>query len=302
MMTDTDFDSSRAILALVLSADGTLFAASSAGLRARRLDERDWRQVLPPSGIAPFPVTALAMTAKRRLLAGIPGGIGYSDNDGESWTFTALPLPAPVITKIAIDPNNDQLIFAGTEADGVFRSEDGGDTWSAWNFGLLDTTVTTIAITRSNGVLAGTSTGLFRSANLGKSWTPAPAFAENMEIFAILERDAQTFIATSVFSMAVKLGGLDGPTMFVRSLHGHRVHAIEPGPGEVLAALVDNAVWVSFDEGFSWDPIDSETNERITTISGFIETESEYGLFTGSADGSVLFMAISEIAPTSNEE
>jgi photosystem II stability/assembly factor-like uncharacterized protein len=296
MMTAAAMASSQAILALMVSSGGVLFAASGEGLRARRVDENGWNQLLPDPGDAPFPVTALAFTPSNRIVAGIPGGIGYSDDNGESWTFASLPLPAPVITAIAIDPGNERMLFAGTQADGIFRSEDGGDTWTAWNFGLLDVTISAIAITPNDGVLAGTSTGLFQSSNLGRSWTPISGFAEDLEIFAILGLDSQRCIASSGTGLAIKPGHLADPTPFVSRLQGHNVYAIESGPENVIAALVDDAVYVSFDAGVSWEPANADTNEPITAISGFIETESGHGLFTGSADGSVRFVTISQIA------
>ncbi len=58
---------------------------------------------------------------------------------------------------------NSSQVFVGTE-EGVFRSIDGGLTWSQTSGGLPDTTVYAIAINGSY-VLAGTGSGVFLSTN-----------------------------------------------------------------------------------------------------------------------------------------
>jgi len=56
------------------------------------------------------------------------------------------------------------VIFAGTAGEGVFRSEDNGDTWTAVNTGLTDTDVRSLLLDPSGYLFAGTIGGtVFRS-------------------------------------------------------------------------------------------------------------------------------------------
>ncbi|MCU0305075.1 MAG: hypothetical protein MUC56_13575 [Thermoanaerobaculales bacterium] len=58
-------------------------------------------------------------------------GLYASDNDGVTWT----PLhdgtwPLLVVSDVELDPANPSVILAATEASGVHRSTDGGDSWA----------------------------------------------------------------------------------------------------------------------------------------------------------------------------
>lgn len=57
--------------------------------------------------------------------------------------------------------------------NGVFRSEDKGDTWGQINKGLTATSPSSFAII-DNTIFAGTSVGVFRSGNRGNTWTWTP--------------------------------------------------------------------------------------------------------------------------------
>ena len=73
--------------------------------------------------------------------------------------------------------------------DGVFISVDFGVTWSAWNFGLLDWRVYTLAIspgyTQDRKVYIGTETGLCVSTNRGRSWHELPYPPEGAPVQSI---------------------------------------------------------------------------------------------------------------------
>lgn len=88
------------------------------------------------------------------------------------------------IQAIAIFPGNPNIMYAGggtgsgiegpnTEA-GVFKTTDGGLTWTAMNNGLTSPTVDALYVDPSNPdlVLAGTEpNGVYRSADGGQTWT-----------------------------------------------------------------------------------------------------------------------------------
>jgi ligand-binding sensor domain-containing protein len=75
-------------------------------------------------------------------------------------------------TALAVEPRSG-TVFAGT-ADGVFRSPDGGESWTAMNAGLANLAVTSLAIDTAAGVLyAGTEAGVFTS-RLPRTTRPLP--------------------------------------------------------------------------------------------------------------------------------
>lgn len=65
------------------------------------------------------------------LWAARAGEVGRSQNGGITWHFSAAGLPAgATVTALAPDPVDPSTVYAGTAAQGVFKSTDAGATWS----------------------------------------------------------------------------------------------------------------------------------------------------------------------------
>jgi len=65
-------------------------------------------------------VRALVLTANGHLFAGTAQGVFRSRDQGESWTPVNTGLTNTAILALALDPR--QVLYAGTEGGGVFRS------------------------------------------------------------------------------------------------------------------------------------------------------------------------------------
>jgi photosystem II stability/assembly factor-like uncharacterized protein len=81
--------------------------------------------------------------------------------DGSDWT-TLTGLPASDITALAIDRSSSPgIVYVGTGEDGVFVTEDGGSTWTSFNEGLENLSITKLAISDSlpKMLYAGTAYG-----------------------------------------------------------------------------------------------------------------------------------------------
>ena len=75
----------------------------------------------------------------------------------------------PFVQALVIDPRDHNIVYA-SGALGVARTIDGGNTWTA--AGLIDKSVTTLAIT-STDLYAGTEDGhIYRSTDGGQLWQP----------------------------------------------------------------------------------------------------------------------------------
>ncbi len=123
----------------------------------------------------------------------VGGGAWKSTNAGSSWTM--LPdLPSILaITCMVLDPVNPDTLYAGTgeqcfffavegssnsavaEGAGVFKSTDGGNSWTQLpgTAGLAWNAVSRLTIDRNNPsiLLASTISGVWRSTNGGTTWS-----------------------------------------------------------------------------------------------------------------------------------
>lgn len=134
-------------------------------------------------------LTAMAIhpSNTNTIYVGSPGGgMWKSTNAGVSW----LPLTDynnlwMHIYSIAIDPANQNIVYAGTgnSANQVIKSTDGGANWTVMGSGPTGE-IRRILIhpTNSSIVFAAASNGIFRSTNGGTSWTQVHfSMKEDME-------------------------------------------------------------------------------------------------------------------------
>jgi photosystem II stability/assembly factor-like uncharacterized protein len=150
-----------------------------------------WRELGP--AVAGGRVTAVVGTArdpKLYYLGAAAGGVWKTQNGGETWTPVFDHEPFSSIGALAIDPTNDQTVWAGTGetnprndvtyGGGIYKTTDGGKTWSA--AGLADTLqISSIAIDPRNPktVIVGAmgdffadspARGIFRTTDGGRTW------------------------------------------------------------------------------------------------------------------------------------
>jgi photosystem II stability/assembly factor-like uncharacterized protein len=96
------------------------------------------------------------------------GKIIRTQDGGDSWS-KRLPINEPVWS-LAMDPNNPQILYAGTYV-GIYASSDGGDQWEFKGLGSNDIRSVTIEPVDSTKICAGTyEDGVFASNDGGENW------------------------------------------------------------------------------------------------------------------------------------
>jgi photosystem II stability/assembly factor-like uncharacterized protein len=87
---------------------------------------------------------------------------------------------------VAPGAGGPSTVYAGGNARGVFKSLDGGSTWTLAKSGLFATTIYSLAIDPQNPhtVYAGDGAGLYKSQDGAVSWSPAPILP-GVNIFAL---------------------------------------------------------------------------------------------------------------------
>jgi hypothetical protein len=122
--------------------------------------------------------------ANRMWMGAVSGGIWYSQDSGANWEPVNDKLPNLNINCLVFEPNNPNVMYAGTgegyfnsdakQGSGLFKSTDGGQTWSlvtgTSGFGNINkiaispANVNTILVTTQYG-------GVRRTTNGGTSWS-----------------------------------------------------------------------------------------------------------------------------------
>jgi photosystem II stability/assembly factor-like uncharacterized protein len=152
----------------------------------------DWSRLLPGSGIVE--VRALAVDPQLgTVYAGTGNSVFRSGNFGADWTRSEIGLGLTVagIQALVVDPANPTTLYAGTNLAGVFRSLDGGSTWTPMNDGLFDDEtfgnsglfIHSLVLDPAAGVLrAGTENGVFAI----RPASPSPACTPTAEHLCLL--------------------------------------------------------------------------------------------------------------------
>lgn len=104
--------------------------------------------------------------------------LARSVDRGETYQYVGVPAPGRQVLSLAIDPHSPQTILAGTRPGGVFRSTDGGATWTELPVGVSlecsigATRVTAIRYTDVPGEIwvSVEIDGLYHSTDGGGSW------------------------------------------------------------------------------------------------------------------------------------
>lgn len=116
----------------------------------------------------------------------------HSNNGGEDWNPINILLPAHFIKGIAIHPTNSDIVLLATEGNGVYRTLDGGATWTTANTGLDNLQVFDIVADIHNpdvfylGTSYGVINGVYRSSNNGETWQFMSEGLDNRSIHQLL--------------------------------------------------------------------------------------------------------------------
>jgi len=255
-----------------LNESGLIVAARTRTLLWSENGGKSWQIALENLNLSePLTITALAVSENfsqnPHIFAGSAGGVLRSIDGAHQWKIIPFSAPPPVISILKVSPNyaRDETIFAGTLEDGILISQDCGESWVSWNFGLLDRNIIGLAISpnfkNDESIFAGTESGIFRSTNGGRAWCEVdlpfgfepviclefdPGYAENHTLYAGTENlglwvsidEGETWSRLGVDKIVSTVNQI-----FISEKSGVRYLLIATG----------EALWLSDDAGIHWE-------------------------------------------------
>jgi photosystem II stability/assembly factor-like uncharacterized protein len=228
--------------------------------------------------------TALAIV----LTLWAPGPVHAGLNQ---WTTNG---PAAVsIRAVATDPLNVGPVYAASEGFGMFKSLDGGASWTSINSGLTSAVVRAVAINPqvSSTLYIGTAGGVFASTNGGATWTLASSGLGNLNVSALVV-DPQTptivYAGTAAGVFKSTNAGLSWSPANV-GVVGFAIVAlaIDPQtPSTLYAGTTGGGAFKSTNGAASWFTVNTGlTNFSVAALA--VDPQAPSTLYAGTAGGGV---------------
>src|SRR6202162_2087436 len=209
-------------LALVFALFLTMPASSRAQVKSLPVGNSRaagaWKSVgpAPPAIEASIAIDDVTRTV---YIASLGGEILKRKDGGQTFAAANQGLDSPVVASLAMAQNDPNLIYAGTGA-GIYKTINGGTTWTATGSGLLPLSLI-IDPTNPNILYAGFNGDLQKTTDGGDTWVSSA-------------------------------NGIDNPLVF--SL------AIDPNNTSVLyAGTAGTGAFKSVDGGATWNPLNVDT-------------------------------------------
>lgn len=165
-----------------------------------------------PTGMGRVNAIAFHPTNPDIIYIGAPsGGIWKTSDAGSTWINLSADIPSLGVSSILVNPTNPDIIYIGTgdrdAADapgiGVYKSTNGGITWTPSNTGMGEKTVGKMIMHPSdpNIILAATSGGIYKTTNAGTTWN-AKLAPGNFKDIAFKPGDPSIVYTTLIFNPA----------------------------------------------------------------------------------------------------
>ena len=245
------------------SSSQVLYAGTEAGKIYSSSDAGQTWTDLSAGLPSPGAVSALLRSADgARFVAGTSAGI-YLQGADKKWSASSAGLPhGDGVDALAFAGANGAVTLAGTELHGVYRSTDGGKTWTGAS-GLPDgADVYGLATLPDNQTIyaALIGAGVYRSTDAGQTWgATSKGLPDKVDAFAVAPLIDSKGVVTALLAgtNAGAFRSTDGGATWVASNKGlpkTRVisYGVDPHQATQVLAGTDAGVYVTSDSGTTW--------------------------------------------------
>lgn len=237
-------------LAFSLTEPETIFFGHHGGLLVSRNGGKDWESTTLKNADA----MALAIPQSNPQVMYAAGhDVFFKSTDaGQTWDSVSTNLPGSDIHGFAVDPENENHVFAHVVGFGIFESEDGGKTWKLLSDAVPSSTFNlTVGKDSQTLYAAAGKAGLLQSLDGGNTWGK---IGESAIALTYVPASNRLYITTLDSTAGLYYSEDDGQTWTSSGLNGTFL-AIAVSPLDSNHILVVNdkgEVFASRDAGISW--------------------------------------------------
>ncbi|HEY7914384.1 MAG TPA: SBBP repeat-containing protein, partial [Blastocatellia bacterium] len=240
---------------------------------------------------------AVAPNAPLTIYAGTTAGPHKSTDGGATWQKPQnAGLPTfPLSTVLAVDPANPSIVYTGIINGGLYKTTNGGTSWSSVALPFSSAVVFSIAFDPStpSTIYAGSGNGLFKSTDNGNTWTPLNNFGipgtPNVRSLAIDPTNTATLYAGTFSSGAFKT--TNGGTSWAAILSGQggsiNTIAIDPLSPLTLYAGSSGSINKSTNGGSSWSAANPGVPANFQINALIIDRTNPQAVYAATAGGGV---------------
>lgn len=189
-------------------------------------------------------LTAVAVASTGAVFAGSSDGSISFSSAGDAWT-SGTGIPNRAVTSIATDPQNPAVAYLTVALFGtghVFKTQDGGATWTDASGNLPDAPANSIVVDPAGPLYVATDIGVFRSEDGGVYWTSFNLGLPNVFVKALaLDAKAGKLLAATygrgIYQSDVKPPRSAGPALSWGSVVNGFSYAPVLAPGMIASVF-----------------------------------------------------------------